>query len=672
MSELRFEDFTMPAAALHGESPLPLFAVSLSNLVDKSKMSPSIPREDSDPLGIGRYPGCLPYQLQDHYDRVLRPRAFRVAVLENDILRAMFLLELGGRLWSLRHKPTGRELLHAPPVFQPGNLAIRNAWFAGGVEWNSGWPGHTPFTCSPLFAARAAMDDGTPVLRMYEWERVRRLPYQIDAFLPNGSRVLFVRVRLANLSAAEVPAYWWSNIAVPEDAGSRVLVPADSAYRFDYVNNTLGEATVPVCDGIDGSYATNHKRAGDAYYRIPNGRQPWIASLDREGKGLFQTSTLRLKGRKLFVWGMGAGGRRWQDFLCTAERPYIEIQAGLTRVQSGCAVLPPNTDWDWLEAYGMAETDADCVHGRDWLAAYRETEARIVAQVPLERIEGLLAATRPMAERPPLGVLQKGSGWGALEAVRRKAAGEPPAFPPSLVFGEETLGVPQEPWLELLRTGRLPEPATTETTASFMVQSEWREMLKRSIAAGRSDHWFGWYHMGVILRQEDNTKDAVSAWKRSMALKPSAWACRNLAVIAKMEKRLDETADLLRLANDLLPGFRPLAIEYAQAMVDAGRFTQCLEFMESMPGPLRDDGRIRLIEGRAMLGAGRLDGLLALLRKGFDIADMREGETSASELWFAMHEQMIAGQEGKLVDEEIKARVRRDFPVPAHLDFRMS
>ena len=61
---------------------------------------------------------------------------FRVAVLENDHLRATFLLELGGRLWSLLHKPTGRELLSVNPVFQPANLAIRNAWFSGGVEWN--------------------------------------------------------------------------------------------------------------------------------------------------------------------------------------------------------------------------------------------------------------------------------------------------------------------------------------------------------------------------------------------------------------------------------------------------------------------------------------------------------------------------------------------------------
>jgi Domain of unknown function (DUF5107) len=50
----------------------------------------------------------------------------------------------GGRLWSLVHKPTGRELLHRNPNFWPANLALRNAWVAGGVEWNLGTIGHSP------------------------------------------------------------------------------------------------------------------------------------------------------------------------------------------------------------------------------------------------------------------------------------------------------------------------------------------------------------------------------------------------------------------------------------------------------------------------------------------------------------------------------------------------
>ncbi len=44
-------------------------------------------------------------------------------------------------------------------------------------------------------------------------------------------------------------------------------------------------------------------------------RRRWIAALDADGRGLVQTSTDTLRGRKLFVWGRGPGGRSWQQWL---------------------------------------------------------------------------------------------------------------------------------------------------------------------------------------------------------------------------------------------------------------------------------------------------------------------------------------------------------------------
>ena len=173
--------------------------------------------------------------MQDGYTRLRQPREFQVAVLENEILRATFLIEYGGRLWSLLHKPSGRELLDRNPVFQPANLALRNAWFSGGVEWNIGTIGHTPiYVLTTIRSSSAHAQMAHLFLRMYEWERIRQVPYQIDAYLPDGSPVLFVRVRITNPNDDTVPMYWWSNIAVPETHQTRVIVPADAAYSFGY------------------------------------------------------------------------------------------------------------------------------------------------------------------------------------------------------------------------------------------------------------------------------------------------------------------------------------------------------------------------------------------------------------------------------------------------------
>src|SRR5215216_5670908 len=144
MSELKIKTWSMPAADLGAENPFPPLS-SNQELHNAQSVDPAVPVEIRQNMTYGHMPNILPYAVQDGYNRERKPRDFRVAVLENDILSATFLLELGGRLWSLYHKQSGRELLSVNPVFQPANLALRNAWFSGGVEWNIGTIGHSPF-----------------------------------------------------------------------------------------------------------------------------------------------------------------------------------------------------------------------------------------------------------------------------------------------------------------------------------------------------------------------------------------------------------------------------------------------------------------------------------------------------------------------------------------------
>ncbi|MDZ4764798.1 MAG: DUF5107 domain-containing protein, partial [Chloroflexota bacterium] len=364
MSELRLENWTIPTVPLGADNPLPNF--------NPAQYQPL--QRDRD---AGFVPNYLPYTVQDDYTRARQPKEQRVAVLENDILRASFLLDWGARLWSLVHKPSGRELLYVNPILQPGNLAMRNAWFSGGVEWNMGVIAHTPFTCSPLFAARVTTPDGTPVLRLYEWERIRQAAYQIDAYLPDGSSVLYIRVRLVNPFDRPLPIYWWSNIAVPEADDVRVLVPAERAYQYALSAADLRTVPIPVVEGEDITYTTRFKRAADYFFLIPDDQRKWITALDGRGAGLLQVSTARLFGRKLFLWGTGQGGKRWQEWLNGENQRYLEIQAGLAPTQLEYATMPPRAEWSWLEGYGLIEADSAAVHGANWNAARAEVETQL-------------------------------------------------------------------------------------------------------------------------------------------------------------------------------------------------------------------------------------------------------------------------------------------------------
>jgi hypothetical protein len=662
MSQLRIEQYEMPGAPVGPENPLPALRRP-AEWAGAPEPGEGVSEEEARYIGWGRDNLILPHRLQDGYGRVKRPMSFRAAVLENETLRATFLLDLGGRLWSLYHKPAQRELLETNPAFQPANLAVRNAWFSGGVEWNVGIGGHTPYTCSPLFAARVD-DGGTPVLRLYEWDRVRRVFYQLDAYLPDGSPVLFVRPRILNPRDEEIPIYWWSNIAVPEK-GARVITPSESAYKMSY-DGKFGVVPIPVWEGVDVTYPENHRSSCDFFYRLFPGRRPWETAVYEDGKGLIQTSTARLRGRKLFVWGMDAGGRRWQEFLSEPGRAYIEIQAGLARTQYECVPMPGRADWSWLEAYGLMEADPDVVRGDDWAAAREEVSRRLDDLIPGERMEFELLRTEPMANRPPEEILQRGSGWGALEQVRR-----PSFVPTGVVFDEASLGPDQAPWMELLGRDEMPEAPPDRDPGAFMVQDEWRELLETAVAIGKGSHWLAWLHLGVMRYHAGNHDGAREAWERSLSLAPSAWALRNLAVLEKDEGRLGEAADLLVKACRMLPSQTRLVIETCESLIAAERADEMGALLDEVPEEVRSHGRIKMLEVRAALDCGDLDRAEKALFGKFDMGDIREGEVSLTDLWFTLHEKRLAAQLGVPVDDALRERVRREFPPPAEMDFRM-
>ncbi len=668
MSELQLGDWHMPAAPLGQENPLP--PLTGGRDLHAIEAAPDIPPEMLQHIAYGHLPNILPYTLQDGYTRHREPQAFKTAVLENNILRATFLLELGGRLWSLFHKPSGRELLAVNPVFQPANLALRNAWFSGGVEWNIGTIGHSPFTCAPLFAAKVDGAEGTPILRLYEYERFRGIPFQIDITLPDDSPALLVRVAIANPHEYEVPMYWWSNIAVPESSRTRVIVPAHHAYHFGYQGG-LSLIPTPRHEGEDYTYPATIDRSADYFFKISEGKRPFISALDQEGKGLVQTSTARLQGRKLFLWGMGAGGRQWQKFLSPPGCNYIEIQAGLARTQLEHLPMPGRTTWAWLEAYGLMETDPAVVHGDDWEAAHTAVARHLESLIPAAALEAEFARGAAFARQPPVELWQLGSGWGALERIRRRQAGEPPLASAGLPFPDESLTAEQQPWLDLLTRQQFPQPSPEIAPAGFMVQKEWRKMLETAAQTQQSGNWLAWYHLGIMRYYAGEQEKAIQSWRHSLDKAPSLWALRNLAVAARDAGRLEEAADLICEALALAPDLPPLAIECGRMLIEAGRSGAWLNILAALPPDIQAIGRIRLLETQAALQTGDFACIDRFFADKVIVPDIREGEVSLSDLWFTYHMQRVSQQEKLPVDARLKTRIQQEYPLPAAFDFRM-
>ncbi len=651
MTELLHRPYVLPSASMGRDNPLPDMQKDMDAHAQIAMDRETISEEESRYMGWGRVNGILPYTLRDGYNRVKRPKAWRAVVLRNDYIEATFLPELGGRLWSLIDRETGRELLHRNPVFQPCNLALRNAWISGGVEWNLGIIGHTPFTVDPLYAEELALEDGTPVLRVYQYERVRHLTYRVEAMLPEHSRHLLVRVRVDNAGPEDTAVYWWSNMAVEEREDVRILVPAHRAYRYGY-GGLMSKVPVPRCNGLDCSRTMGLPHAMDFFFDLPESQRRWIAALDGTGYGFCQTSTDLLQGRKLFVWGMGQGGRHWQSFLAQKGCNYVEIQAGLAHTQLEHLPMAGGKTLQWMEAYGALHADADAVQGEDWDAATACVQDALEEALPRATLDAYGSRTMEQLDRLQGKLFQYGDGWAALEQEARgdafRAGG--------LRFPARAMGKAEREWLQLLREGALPCPDPLALPRGYQVNERWFSLLRRSIESGKGDHWFSQYHLGVMRAYRNDDEGARAAFERSLAHARSPWALRCLAVLAQQRGEADAAADWMLEAIAMCPQ-RQLAIEALRALSQAKRHEEVERVVAALPAGIRNLGRCKELRAGALLALGRWREAERILRGKMVLTDVREGEVRLTELWAQLCE-----QKGVSLEEN---------PVPVHLNFLM-
>ncbi|MFF0450833.1 DUF5107 domain-containing protein [Streptomyces sp. NPDC004609] len=634
---------TLPAAPVGPANPLPaLRTLDETHAIDERSRR-DLPREMARQIGYEPLRTLLPERVRDGYGRERTPTGLDAIVIENDRLRATVLPGLGGRVHSLVHKPANRELLYRNPVFQPADFALNGAWYSGGIEWNIGATGHTALSCAPLHAAVVTAPDGGEMVRLWEWERLRDLPFQVDLWLPADSDFLHVGVRIRNPHERAAPVYWWSNIAVQEDRTTRVLAPADEAWHFGY-ERSLRRVPVPEFRGEDRTYPLRTEHPADYFYEVPVEARKWIASLDESGRGLVQTSTDVLRGRKLFVWGSGRGGRRWQRWLTEPDTPgYAEIQAGLARTQLEHVRLEGGEEFSWLESYGPLAADAGTVHGDNWAAACAEVETRLARVLPRDAVDAAYEAWRPCADAEPVRTLATGSGWGALEVLR--AGVKLPGTP----FDESALGDEQAPWRELLTTGVLPAPRRVTPPGPSLVSPPWRDMLETAPADPLTE-----YHLGVAQWHAGDLAQAVRSWERGLELAPSRWPLLRCLAVADQEgghperaaeRYLEAFEDLCQERRDdgenWTAATAALGREAIESLLTVSRTVDARSVWARLRPAVQQRGRFRLIHARLLLAEGYHDEARAIFDAGFEVADLREGEESLNEVWARLTDEPI-------------------------------
>ncbi len=648
VTTIRHEVLTLPAAHLGPDNPLPALRPldEMHRIEDRDKKD--LPRDMARQIGYAPLHSLLPVPVRDGYDRDRAPRSLDALVIENDRLRATVLPGLGGRIASLVHKPTGRELLYANPVFQPANFALNGAWFSGGIEWNIGATGHTTLSCSPVHAARVPAPDGGEMLRLWEWERLRDLPFQVDLWLPDGSDFLHVGVRIRNPHERQAPTYWWSNIAVPEDC--RVLAPAEEAYHFGY-EQRLRRVPVPEYDGVDRTYPRTAPTPPTTSTRSPRragaGSPRWTATV---------TGSCRPPPTPCAAASCSCGAAGPADGAGSSGSPSPAPAATARSRPDSPAPSWSTSAWNrrarcpgWRRT-GPSKPGAKGTGAPSWTRRRPGWRACCRARTSTRR-------TRPGCRTP---TPTPASGWppgpGGARSKCCGPAGSCPARPST-----------RAPWARSSSPGCIccaPVPFPSRRTAGR--------------PAGRWSPGTG----GTCWRRRPRPGSPSTTWAspsgtaatgrrrcaagRGLAHDGPSWPVLRCLAVADREERHPERAadryalafdDLCREAGEAGGGtagewtavVAALGREAIEALLAVGRTADARSVWERLAPATRARGRFRLIEAGLLLAEGRQDEARAVFDAGFEVADLREGDEVIGRLW------------ARLTDE----------PLPERYDFRM-
>lgn len=678
--KIKMDTLSILGTKVQGDNPLPVFRDAEAD--KPSKGNGTLLPEEEKLLGANTGFRVLPYRMIDKYDRNKKQIELPAAVLENDKLTATFLPGQGGRLWSLKNKQTGKEILYTNPVFQPANLGIRNAWFSGGVEWNCAQYGHVVYSASPVFFAKVRADDGEEFLRMYEFERMKRLFVQIDFHLPDGESAVYAKVSIFNQDDAPQSMYWWSNIAIQATQKLRVFSGTQDVIYLDpdsISDNTnpirvFGRTKLPMLPtlpGKDSTYPANATYSNEFFFQNPADIEAcWSAAIYETGRVFYETSTLPLRYRKMFCWGTHEGGQRWCEYLANREEGnYVELQAGLAPTQLNSIYIPANTRWTFTQAIGETYAEAfDAAYDEDYAKAQAFIQEQVRRAMPAAHVAALDREFEKKAMLPVTQILSAGSGWGALE---KKRGGR---IPGSMEFPDETLGEAQQPWLDLMQTGVMPETDPSIAPPSWMVDPNFLPLLEQSLKKPDGDHYLARLHLGVMLYELGRRAEGVEQWEISLRMRRSAFALRNLAYDAKLKGEAEAATALMEEAvaleqHRIDKGFSE---ELMDLLLKTGQYEKAWTFYQALPETLRSQDRLTMQAGLATVELPEPD--FALIESIFtrDIACIREGDNTLTDLYAKYHVRRLLLQPGNtMTPAEAEAYVKENCRPPRFIDFRM-
>lgn len=284
--------------------------------------------------------GVYPYMSYSETSNRPVPKRYRMISLENEKVKAIICPDLCGKVISLTHKESGKEVLYRPDVIKYTRILPRFYFVAGGIEVS--FPiSHSPTQNEPVLYQIDHTEDRTYVT-CGERESHYGMQWSVEYSLGDKDECLTQRVVYYNPGKQAYPWMSWSNAALP--------CAPDTQY--DFPNGTvLSHAST--LDTIDWkTEGTHHERdikEMTGYFWKTKDVNAFGAYTPSLGSGLYhiadESST---PGIKLWSYGV-AGDKEWSMLSTPDRQPYVEIQGGPISDQSIKLELRPGEKKNHVE-----------------------------------------------------------------------------------------------------------------------------------------------------------------------------------------------------------------------------------------------------------------------------------------------------------------------------------
>jgi len=311
-----------------------------------------------------------PYTLIDDIDAEIKDKTYHTLVLENRYLRITVITDLGGRVYSAYDKVSEREVFYKNPIVRFAPLAIRGAFFSGGLEFS--FPvAHAPTTCDRVNWDIRENEDGSASASIGGIEHISRLRWMITLTLFPDRCALAQDVCLQNPGTIPGRYHYWTNAALDANDGTEFIYPFQRARSYEYAGTASwpfarldliqGDAGLAGMEGVPMWPASRLQAPVNFRWQKNMLAQVSIFGRDVEwdyfgawqhkaDHGYAHVANKRdVSGMKLWSWGNAPVGVVNQTALTDDGSLYAETQCGAMETQLDFDFLQPSDTRAWRE-----------------------------------------------------------------------------------------------------------------------------------------------------------------------------------------------------------------------------------------------------------------------------------------------------------------------------------